>query len=283
MTNRESELNRELLQNALDLHGRDQRISQEDCDLSLTDVREIAAELGVPSAYVDQALNQPLVRYPTKDAPQTFIAERYVTHNAQEVLGAALTYMDRIERYSPEHPIAFGYHLKPKTQPDAAMIFEDDAGRLDGFTGLDVSVHQVEEGLSILRIKGQLVARGSNVATGTGVGVLMGGFLSFTPIFVLSDNLLTAIIGATVGAAVTGIAGYLGSRHLWHSRIHTLGERLGLALNAAAATVDNPLPPQKDVGTQLAEGAGRVIGAFMRGLGEAADSKQFPWSPKDSK
>lgn len=268
MATGEDDLTRDVLNRAMDLYGQDQALRGEQRDLGIADVRDIADQLGVPQRYVTAALSQPMIRKPSRRNPTTYTAERYVTHNANDVKEAGLEYFRRRERMVPMHTVPFGYRMAEADTIDFIGFLEEDKLQLTAFKQVEYTVHKVDEGTSVIRLQADVPPATRFIGGGAGIGAVV-----MTTTFAL---LLQAIgasgeamaIGA-VGGAFTGAgAGAIGGWLTWQHWIDKLEAVLTVSINGAADVLDNPLPPSpQTAGQQLAEGAGKIIGAFVRGLG----------------
>lgn len=274
MATGEDDLTRDVLNRAMDLYGQDQVLRGEQRDLGIADVRDIADQLGVPQQYVTAALNQPMIRRPSRKHPTTYTAERYVTHNAKEVKAAGLEYFRRRERMVPVHTVPFGVRLSESDTVDFLGFLDEDKLQLTAFKQVEFTVHKVDDVTCVIRLQGDVPPANRFLLSGAGIGAV-----TITTLFALTMQAIGASGEATAIAAVGGAlsgsgAGALAGWFVWQHWIDKLESVLTASINGAADVLDNPLPPTAmSAGQQLAEGAGKIIGAFVRGLGE---QKQQP-------
>lgn len=269
MATGEDDLTRDVLNRAMDLYGQDQALRGEQRDLGIADVRDIADQLGVPQRYVTAALSQPMIRKPSRRHPTTYTAERYVTHSAKDVKEAGLEYFRRRERMVPMHTVPFGYRLAEADTVDFLGFMEEDKLQLTAFKQVEYTVHKVDEVTSVIRLQADVPPASRFVGSGAGIGAVALG-TAFALMIQMFGGSGEALAFAVVGGGFTGAgAGALGGWFAWQHWIDKLESVLTVSINGAADVLDNPLPPTpQSAGQQLAEGAGKIIGAFVRGLGD---------------
>lgn len=274
MATGENDLTRDVLNRAMDLYGRDQELNPNQRDLGIGDVRDIADQLGVPQRYVSEALAQPMVRPPSKHTPTAFVAERYVTHSAQEAQTASLEYLRRCQQLVPSHSVPFGHRLESTPIGDLTGFFKDEGEGLSTFRNLDFTVHPVDEITSVIRLQAEVMAKKTATITGASIGGGATAMVISIPLIIgFSDNIFVLML-AVLAPLFVGIAGALLGIYSWNLYITKTANTFTTALNQAAYVMDNPLPAPVSPGHQLAEGAGKIIGAFIRGLGGEDKSRK---------
>lgn len=269
MATGEDDLTRDVLNRAMDMYGQDQILRGDSHDLGIADVRDIADQLGVPQRYVTAALNQPMIRKPSRRSPTTYTAERYVTHSVKDVKEAGLEYFRRRERMVPIHTVPFGYRLAESETIDFLGFYEEDKLQLTAFKQVEYTVHKVDEVTSVIRLQADVPPATRAVTAGASIGavVLTTSFALLMEAFGANGQALAiaAVGGAFTGAGAGAMVGWFSWQH-WIDKLETV---LTTSINGAADVLDNPLPPSpQSAGQQLAEGAGKIIGAFVRGLGD---------------
>ena len=268
MATGEDDLTRDVLNRAMDLYGRDQVLGAEQRDLSISDVREIADQLGVPQRYVTAALAQPMVRKPSKHQPTTYVAERYVTHSAADAKEAGLEYFRRREGMVPVHSVPFGCRLGETESYDFLGFIEDSELRLTTFKQVDFTVHKVDAHTSVIRLEASVTPVRHTMVAGASIGVVTTSTALCLAGLALGVPAIATLLLIVTGFLLGGAAGARIGLYLWQQWVDKLEHVLTQSLNGAADVLDNPLPPPTSPGQQLAEGAGKIIGAFVRGLGE---------------
>ncbi|WP_336249008.1 hypothetical protein [Stomatohabitans albus] len=266
MATGEHDLTRDVLNRAMDLYGRDQVAGDTHQDLNISDVRDIADQLGVPQHYVSEALAQPMIRPPATRRASTYVAERYVSHPANEVLAGAVTYLRRREGFVPDYSVPYGYRLKKATGLELLDLINETETTLADFKYLDVTIQSIDDETSVLRIQTTVMPANTAIGLGALGGAIAGGVIGWFAGLVATDSgALTAGMTAVGIIMGTGIGVPVGL-YWWKYQITSYGEVLTRAICGAGDVIDNPLPEPVSPTQQLAEGAGKIIGAFVRGL-----------------